>query len=119
MVEDPAVKVDLQAQMLKLVKTPVPQCNVVESQLHGSSATNPVVVDSDSDDAREEDFEEDGIQLDSDEGGVVKVKDGTELAEKDSVVEGVYASTWANQVTLNPNPNPNPQPTTPNITGVG
>ena len=103
--------------MLKLVKTPVPQYSAVESQLYGRSATNPVVIDSDSDsvDARVEDFEEESIQLDSDEG-VVKAKDETELAEKDLAAEGVVASTWANQVTLNPNPypNPNPQPTTHN-----
>ena len=52
----------------------------------------------------DKDFEEDSVQLNSDEGGVVKVKDGTELAEKDSVVEGDESSTWANQVTLKPQP---------------
>ena len=58
MVDDPAVKVELQDQMLTLVKTPVPGYKVVSVQLY-DSVTNPVVVDYSSDsDTLEEDMED-------------------------------------------------------------
>ena len=98
MVDDPAVKVELQAQMLTLAKTPVPGFKEVSNQLYGSAA-NPVVVDVSSDsDVLEEDVEDD-VEDQQYEKVTEYLSD-----ESEAEAEGAESSTWAKQVTLYPNP---------------
>ena len=100
MVDDPAIKAELQAQMLTLAKTPVPGFKEVSNQLYGSVA-NPVVhvvdVSSDSD-VLEEDVEDD-VEDQQYEKVTEYLSD-----ESEAEAEGVESSTWAKQVTLYPNP---------------
>ena len=98
MVDDPAIKAELQAQMLTLAKTPVPGFKEVSNQLYVSAA-NPVVVDVSSDsDVLEEDVEDD-VEDQQYEKVTEYLSD-----ESEAEAEGVESSTWAKQVTLYPNP---------------
>ena len=101
MVDDPAVKAELQAQMLTLAKTPVPGFKEVSNQLYGSAA-NPVVVDVSSDsDVLEEDVEDQQYKKVTE-----YLSDESEAGadESETEAEGAESSTWAKQVTLYPNP---------------
>ena len=94
MVDDPAIKAELQAQMLTLAKTPVPGFKEVSNQLYGSAA-NPVVVDVSSDsDTLEEDVEDQQYEMVTEH----------QSDESEAEAEGAESSTWAKQVTLYPNP---------------
>ena len=98
MVDDPAIKAELQAQMLTLAKTPVPGFKEVSNQLYDSAA-NPVVVDVSSDsDVLEEDVEDD-VEDQQYEKVTEYLSD-----ESEAEAEGAESSTWAKQVTLYPNP---------------